>query len=302
MRTWAIGGGKGGVGKSVICSNMAVALARRGHRVIVIDLDLGGANLHTLLGVPNPRHTLFDFLEQRVTTLSEVVVPTPTPNLGLISGTRATMEAANPKHTQKEKLLRHVATLNADYVLLDVGAGAAHNVTDFFIAAQRGVLVVVPEPTSIENAYHFLKAAFYRKLRQAQPQARVRAAIKQVMTERRMRGVHSPRELIRQVTTLDAEVGAALEAQAVAFNPAIVVNRLERREDQQLGDEIRLACKDYFGSNIDYLGGVLRTEEVTRSIQLRRPAFEVFSGGPFSRTLDAISRRLIGLEDARLGS
>src|ERR1700737_2644225 len=75
---WAIGGGKGGVGKSLIAANLAISLARNGHKVCAVDLDLGCANLHTCLGVEIPTVTLSDFFSKRVTEIENVVVQTPT--------------------------------------------------------------------------------------------------------------------------------------------------------------------------------------------------------------------------------
>ena len=87
------------------------------------------------------------------------MVQTSVPNLWLVSGNQALLEMANPKHSQKEMLFRHIRGLDVDDVLLDLGAGSAFNVLDFFLLARRGLVVVTPEPTAIENAEHFLKAA-----------------------------------------------------------------------------------------------------------------------------------------------
>ena len=149
------------MGKTVILANTAISLAQQGKRCVALDLDLGGANLHTVLGVSDPDRSLSDFLRRKVESLSDTMVPTPYPNLNFISGSKALLEIANPKFSQKEKLIRHIMSLDVDYVLLDLGAGSAFNTLDFFLSADEGVLVVLPEPTSVENAYHFIKAAFY---------------------------------------------------------------------------------------------------------------------------------------------
>ena len=168
-RVIAVGGGKGGIGKSLLSANLGIALARRGAKVVLADLDLGGANLHTCLGVPQPRGSLSDFIERRVASLSELLVPTPHENLSLLSGAMDGLEAANPRHQQKSKLLRNLRNLDVDYVLLDLGAGTAFNVLDFFLVADTGIVVMLPEPTSIENAYRFIKSAFFRRLQALAP-------------------------------------------------------------------------------------------------------------------------------------
>ncbi len=292
-KIWAIGGGKGGVGKSVIAANVAVVLAQSGSRVVLLDADLGGANLHTLLGVTNPQWTLSDFVARRVKSLEEIVMPTRTEHLWLVSGARALLEMANPKHSQKEKILRHVIALPVDHVILDLGAGSAFNVLDFFLVARRGVLVVTPEATSVENAYHFLKAAFFRKLKRAEPRQRVRAAINLVMQERLERGVRSPKELITQVMLTDPIAGASVLAESSQFSPALVVNRVERPADERLGDEICTACRDYFGNRMECIGHLATDRLLARSVQERRPAAELYPESPFVRSIRTVARRLI---------
>src|SRR5690606_20602083 len=99
-QVWAVGGGKGGVGKSFVTANLASQLAMDGYKVIVIDLDLGGANVHTCLGVGVPTVSLSDFIQKRVYTLEELCVPTPIKNLSLISGANDSLTIANLKYSQ----------------------------------------------------------------------------------------------------------------------------------------------------------------------------------------------------------
>ncbi len=291
-RVWAFGSGKGGVGKSVIAANTAVALARRGARVVLVDVDLGGANLHTLLGMASPRRTLSDFITRRVSSLDDVLAPTPTAGLHLISGSRALLEMANPKYAQKEKILRHVLSLDVDHVLLDLGAGSAFNVIDFFLAAHHGIVVVVPEPTSVENTYHFVKAAFYRKLKRAEPRDRVRQVLEQVVDGRAGNPVRSPRELIDAAAEADTEVGAALHAQAASFAPGILVNQALTPEQHRLADDISTACRDYFGNSVGAFGAIATDPLVNRSVLARRPAVEMFPQASFSEAIEALSLRL----------
>ncbi len=292
-RVWAVGGGKGGVGKSVISANLGVALARLDQRVVVFDADLGGANLHTLLGMPNPRMGLADFLSRRVAALQEVCVPTPVEKLSLISGSRALFDMANPKHSQKEKILRHIDALDADHVVLDIGAGSTFNTLDFFLFADRGILVVVPDPTSIENAYHFLKAAFYRRLNRAKPGEGVREVVGRVMSEMKARGIRSPRDLIENVAGEDSEAGEFLAHQARTFRPGILVNRVAVPDHRRLGEKIGLACRDYFGTEIDFLGCIDEDILVSRSVLQRKPHLQLYPTSPFGRSVNALAELLL---------
>jgi flagellar biosynthesis protein FlhG len=291
-RVWAIGGGKGGVGKSVIAVNLAATLAVSGNRVALVDADLGGANLHTLLGIPNPKANLSDFLSTKVSRLAEVMTPTPVDNLWLVSGAKALVEMANPNFGQKGKILRHINALHADHVILDLGAGTAFNVLDFFLVARKGVLVVVPEPTSVENAYHFLKAAFFRKLKRAEPRPQVRAAVRQVMNGNQRYTVRTPRELIARAWDVDPEVGAALLIEAGDFRPALIVNRADNHRDEKLGADMKTACQDYFGIRLQYLGALPNDQLIVRSVLEKRPAAKFFPQIPFVTRLRAIADEL----------
>jgi len=293
---WALGGGKGGVGKSVITANLAIALARRGRRCVVVDADLGGGNLHTILGVRKPHRTLADFLSREVAELADVLCETSIPNLSLVSGARAFLAMANPKHSQKERLLRHLRALEADDVLMDLSAGSAFNVLDFFLEARRGIVVVVPEPTSLENAYHFLKSAFFRSLSRATREPQVRHAVEQVMKERDELDVHSPRELIHRVLAIDRAAGRALEDQARAFKPQLIVNQTRTPEHRHMGNDIALACREYLGTEVEYLGAVARDEAVHAAVSQRRPALELRPNSVFARDVETLAARLLNVE------
>lgn len=289
-RIWAFGSGKGGVGKSVVAANLGVLLARRGETVALLDADLGGANLHTMLGMRNPSRTLSDFLARRCRTLQEVLNPTPQERLWLVSGARALMEAANPSFGQKLKILRHISALPVEHVLLDLGAGSSFSVLDFFLAAAVPVLVVVPEPTSVENTYQFIRAAFYRRLKRAGERDVVQPVVQQVMEEGTVR---SPRELIERVRRINPAIGAALANAAGSFAPAVLVNQVSDDLQRRLGRDIATACRDYFGVDVVALGAIDRDPLVSRSVVERRPAVELFPGSAFVTALEGVVERIL---------
>jgi len=291
-RIWAIGGGKGGVGKSVVASNLAIALAAGGSRSVVIDADLGGSNAHTLLGVPRPQHTLSHFLSGRAKQLEEVMCPTTVPDVSLVSGSRALLEVANLNHAKKQKILRHIRKLDVDHVVLDLGAGSAFNVLDFFLAADRGILVVSPEPTAIENAYHFIKAAFFRSLRQVARQSAVRTVLEDVLAQARGTTA-TPRELVEQAKARDPNAGALLRDQVLAFAPTLIVNQVQRPEHRRVGTEMSQACRVHLGSEIRYLGALARDERVPEAVRRQLPVLQLYPGCAFSVGLRAIAEHLL---------
>jgi len=265
--------------------------------LVALDLDLGGANLHTVLGIPDPDRSLTDFLRRKIDSLAEAMIPTPYPNLHFISGSKALLEIANPKFSQKEKLIRHINSLNVDYVLLDLGAGSAFNTLDFFLSADEGILVVLPEPTSVENAYHFIKAAFYRKLKKATRRAGVAEAIDKAMEEKVARGIQSPRALINNVLQINPEAGHTLEEEARSFMPNIIVNQARRHDDHELGADIVQACQDYFGISIRNLGHIDESDSLREAVRLRKAVVDAFPVSSFARSIHSIVRNLLETRD-----
>ena len=294
-RIWAVGGGKGGVGKSVVSTSLATALAGTGRRCVLVDADLGAANLHTLLGVRRPRRTLSHLLTGEIDSLSELLVQTPVRNLWLASGNQALLEMANPKHGQKEMLFRHIRSLEADDVILDLGAGSAFNVLDFFLLARRRLVVTTPEPTAIENTEHFLRAAFYRALRDATRRSDVREAIRRVRDGGG--GVRCARELIERVRRNDPPAAKPLEDCAARFAPMLVVNQVQTAEHRRVGSELARTCRERLGVNLELVGSLDRDESVTAAIAKRQPTLQAFPLCRFSHRMEALARRLLRGED-----
>src|SRR5688572_9925845 len=134
-RIVAVGGGKGGAGKSLLAANLAIYLATLGKRVVLLDADLGGANLHTFVGVERPSVTLADLFEKRVPKVEDVVVETAIPGLGLVSGEGDPSWIANPRPVQRSRLIQQVQRLAVDYLIVDLGPGSGATALDFFLAA-----------------------------------------------------------------------------------------------------------------------------------------------------------------------
>lgn len=268
---WTIGGGKGGSGKSFITTNIGICLSKLGVRVILIDADLGGANLHTFLGIQPPVVSLSDFIKKRVSHLQEAVIHTGIPNLQLLTGAQDLLNAADAKSLQKRKLLRSIKGLESDYILVDLGGGNALSVLDFFLMSDGGILVVTPEPTSIENTYRFLKSAFYRRLRQAVTSFSAKNLIDEAMDRKNETGIQSPFELLKEVRRINEEDALKIVEEAERFHPNLILNQVRTKKDIEIGFSIRSACQKYFGIQLHYLGYVVYDQDVGNSIRKRKP-------------------------------
>ncbi|MBW2295976.1 MAG: hypothetical protein JRG94_27390 [Deltaproteobacteria bacterium] len=116
----------------------------------------------------------------------------------MIAGTDANLSEAQPTHLRRVRLMRSLRRLRADFVLIDLGAGVHSAVLDYFLVADEGLVVLSPEPTSVENAYTFLRAAFYRRMRLAMVGHGVRKLVTTAMDQRNERGLRTPLDLLRQ--------------------------------------------------------------------------------------------------------
>ena len=257
---WAIGGGKGGVGKSFVAGNLGILLAQRGFRVILADLDLGGANLHTWLGVNTPEQGVSEFVDRQVEQIHELLIPTSIPQLRLISGARDGVEIANLKHTQKMRFLMALKRLDTDFIIMDLGAGTAYNTIDFFLLAEKQLMVVIPEPTSIENAYRFLKNSFYRKLRHTSSSFGLRNVVDQMLKNNNSFGIRSPRDLIEYLKQMGGNAASYIDDQLEHFQPNLIINQTRSESDIRIGKAMEKACRKYFGLTLNFSGYVEQHE------------------------------------------
>ena len=244
---WAIGGGKGGVGKSVVSAVLAFWLARMGKRTVLVDLDLGGANQHTLLGIKNPLKTLNDFITRKFSTLEDVCIDTEAQNLRLISGASDVLSLANPHFSQKVKLINHFSRIDADYVILDLGAGTSFNVLDFFLAANKKIVVLTPEPTSIQNAYIFIRNAVYRRLsRLSSKTPSLQALIKTAMDPKNVLKIRTVKELLQFIEESGGkDVMEVLKKEIDNIRLTVITNMARDNKERNAGRIVQTVAEKY---------------------------------------------------------
>ena len=232
---WSIGGGKGGSGKSFVTGNLGILLAKGGYKTLLVDLDLGAANLHTIIGLSLPEKSISDFVNKKVGTLEETVEPTSVPNLYLISGAMNNLDIANLAHEQKLRIIRNIPKLSYQYILLDLGAGTSFNTIDFFMISNSGVFVTVPEPTSIENIYRLIRSVYFRKIRQVLNSHNFRTLAEEAQERNGRATVSNPDILLYIMKELDPEKGEILENELRAFNFKLALNQLRKQDNPNTG-------------------------------------------------------------------
>jgi flagellar biosynthesis protein FlhG len=280
-----VASGKGGVGKTILAINLSYALAQFGKSVILIDMDFGGANIHTCLGYDTAPDGIGNFLNQKKSSLSDYILSTNDKNLRFIPGDAEMVWIANITISHKKKLIGQINALDADFVVLDLGAGSANNTIDFFMISNFGLLVAMPEITSILNAYAFLKNTIFRLLF---------LNLKKYSETRDIFAKHSARggesawklsELIEKLSNVDPEIAAKAVGYLDNLNPKIIINMAYKPKDLAMGEKLRKISKNYINIDMEYAGFIYRDKIIEQSVAERKPLAVI---APHSSTYQTI--------------
>ncbi|HOT95655.1 MAG TPA: P-loop NTPase [bacterium] len=269
---YAIGGGKGGVGKTVLTASIGIGLATLGHRVVMVDADLGGANLHTCMGILEPQYTFYHFYSLQKESLSDILLDTPVENLKLISGACGTLGLANPRYSQKLRFIHELRKIDADFILLDLGAGSSFNVIDFFLAADQGLVVTTPEPMAIQETFNFLKIALMRKLtREFRDDPETISRLEQEIFADSGRMAQPVSSALEILAASEGATASRIRGILDAFNPALILNMVHSNDEVKEGVALRTAAEELLSIRMEFLGYVEHDESVRRAVKELRP-------------------------------
>jgi flagellar biosynthesis protein FlhG len=289
-RIWAIASGKGGVGRSFLTANLGCVLADHVGPVVLADLDFGGGNLHTFLGQPAGTAGMGAFLQGQVDRLQAVARSGEIPGLGLVQGLGGAPVLPNSR--SRARLLRGLRRVDAPLAVIDLESGAAAPVLDFFVAADRPVLVVLPEPAAVENAHRFIRQVY---LRQLELSARARGVERVVF--RRLVGEASPQwkpaELLTRLERLSAGLGQALSRELEGFRLYLLVNQVRHASDVGVGQSLKSAVQSFFGITVRYVGAVRYDADAWWSVRRRRLRVRESSSGDLAVELEQVARNLL---------
>jgi flagellar biosynthesis protein FlhG len=290
----AVGGGRGGVGKSILAVNLGVYLAQLGRTVVLVDADPTGAELHTLLDVE------LDRAPKRVDDDDEPLEtrPTPIPGLLLLPQAYSVGSTVPVRPGRKPRWAKQLRQMDVDYVILDLGAGTQPATLDLFLGADLGICVSAPEPPSVEATYRFLRAVFQRRIRRSL----IRDRFKLRLVERaqaELPPLPSPIELVRAIGRYDAAVGSVAADELSRLRPRLVVNNARLRTDSELGSQMCDMAARFLGVRMDYIGHVEQEDAVWLSVVRRRPVLIDSPASKAARNLERVARRVLALATSR---
>jgi len=284
-RIISIASGKGGVGKSMLATNLGLLMARRGLKVVIADLDVGGADVHVLFGEFNPEKTISDFLYRRVDDLAEVVRPLPFRNLSIIPGTGDTLATANMRFARKQRLIRSLKRIESDLIIIDVGAGTSFHTLDFFLAADTYITITTTEPAAILDLYRFVKLAAIRKVLSGF------IGYGQISETLAHQDFSSIDQVLAAVEHTDPESRKKAEQIVSDFAPLLVMNRTTGRTGTSV-QRLKLTLRQYVGCDVATLGEIPEDQAVARAIRAYMPVSEHAPTSPAARSLAKIAEKL----------
>jgi flagellar biosynthesis protein FlhG len=294
MRILPIASGKGGVGKSLVAANLSLALAQAGKQVIVVDLDLGGSNIHQILGQSGIKKGIGVFLSSQKTSFEDIIIDTEYKNLRFIPGDAEIPGTANLKSTQKRMLLSRLRKLEADYCIIDLGAGTNFNILDFFLISGTGIIVTSPTPTANLNAYLFLKNLIFRVLHSSIDKKSKAFQILEKLNETAAtyQGIYVPR-LLEEIKNQDPKSFAKFEERLRGFHPKLILNLLEDPKDGNKAAKLRRSCKEYLNVDMEHLGIIYRDDLQDVALQSKIPILIYKPNSVLSQAIYRIADKLL---------
>ncbi|OPY64667.1 MAG: Flagellum site-determining protein YlxH [Syntrophorhabdus sp. PtaU1.Bin050] len=302
----AIGGAKGGIGKSVVAANLGVLLAAKGFKVALVDLDLGGANLHLCLGNKVLlQKNINDFLKKRVDTLQEIMIKSEYGPY-LIGGDSSELGAANIEFGRKLRLLKAVERINADFIILDLGGDTSYNIIDFFLKADFGIVLTTRDSASYIGAYHFLKAAMYRRFNRIfGPESKFKS-YKNADLERLIREAIAPvgnsgpktiNDLLERVREEQPAHFSFVNDVVATFRSYLIVNKIPTNllsaiDVNPIVTRIQQVTKTWLSKEVTYLGTISQQAQIETSMIDLVPVVAKYPKGKTASELSSIVAKL----------
>lgn len=254
MQIIPIASGKGGVGKSLLAANLAIALGEMGKKVVLVDLDLGASNLHLALGQTQIQKGIGTYLTEK-TSFAEIIMPTEYENLSFVAGDSSIPGLTYLKTGQKIRLVNDLRRIEADFLILDLGAGTHQIILDLFLQSPQGILVTSPTVTATLDGYLFLKNSVFRLLFTAFRKGTKGFDFLEILKKNSnaLKNLYIPR-LVSELEKVDLKNTNLFKRRLSAFRPRLVLNMVKEVKDAERAERIRDSAKRYLGLDLEYLG------------------------------------------------
>lgn len=297
-----VASGKGGVGKSLLSANLAVALGQQGKKVVLADLDLGASNLHLVIGQRPSNASLGTWFTEK-SDFKDIILPTDYKNVSFIAGDSQIPDLTSLKSIQKNRLIRNLRNIDADFVILDLGAGTHQFILDMFLLSPQGIVVSAPAVTATLNAYLFLKNAVFRLLyttfKRGTSGRKFLDELKQ--NTESMQKLYIP-QLTNGLMQVDSENTKLFIERMNRFRPRLIMNLIEDPKDSEKANRIKHSCNQYLGLEIEYLGLMYRDMLQEKALSSQLPLVVYKPQSVLGQAIYRISDKIIEAEPHQFDS
>lgn len=271
MQIIPVASGKGGVGKSLLSANLAVALGKAGKKVVLADLDLGASNLHLVIGQQSPKAGMGTYLGG-ATSFEDIITPTDYPNVFFIPGDAEIPGLTAIKLSQKNDVIRKLQNVDADYLILDLGAGTHLTILDFFLLSPQGIIVTAPTVTATLNGYLFLKNAVFRLMYNSfKKNSKAYAFLEDLKKDTHsLQKLYIPR-LAETIAKVDPQSAEIFQHRMSQFKPRLIMNMIDDPKDADKAQKIRRSCSEYLGLDLEHLGVIYKDSMQDVALASRLP-------------------------------
>ena len=267
MNIIPVGGGKGGIGKSVISTNLAVGIALSGQKVVLMDGDFGASNLHALLGISHPLYGFQDLFTNDKAPDS-LLIETGISNLKFISSAGDNPGSANIDSERVKKIISFIKKIDADTVILDLGPGTSFNVLDFFNISSTGIIMSSPETTSVMKTFSFIRSALFRRLsKKLKNLSALQKLVDYSKLSKNDLETYTLATLRENIKKVDETQIKKLDEIVNEFKPAIIINRVRSKKDLLAGNNLVNLAKKYLEVELNYIGYVVESDGVRESTE-----------------------------------
>ena len=293
----AVASGKGGVGKTLFASNLALRLAANGHSTIAVDMDLGGSNLHSYLGIKNTNVGIGNLLSDGRLKFADLIIETPYEHLGFVPGDVLVSGVSNLQLAQRKSIATAIAKVPAEYVIVDLGSGTGSRVVDFFLISNSGLIVTVPQAPAVLNAYSLLKSMTFRLLQQTFAEnKKITTYLNRILKEKRPGAGISIHEIVTEIAAKETRSGKKAREVLSALQPKIIINMSRDSEDLRIIESLHELVAKNLEINLECLGLISFDARVSEAVASLGPFTEAHPESVVTRQIERIAQKILQSE------
>lgn len=289
-----IASGKGGVGKSLLAANLAITLAKQGHPTVAVDMDLGGSNLHTYLGIPNKYAGIGDYLKGRKKNLDKLILQTDIPNLKFLPGDGKTPFMANIPSKQRFVLLEKLLTIPTKYLIIDLGAGSTLNTMNFFGMTHKGIMVTTFETPAIMNCMMFLRNFTLANITSlVRGQKKIHDMLVTTFRNPQESGGLRVDPILKMVGEVDKDLAEKIRKKCSLYRPRIIFNMGDHPNELNILGKIDNTLRKNLDMEAEYFGFIFYDEVVRKSVRKNKTIIPNHPESLYAKCTESIAKRIV---------